>query len=84
MDIILSKIVGIPFIQRPFQKLEDPDYYGVSNSTNLRIPVQEGQDLGAWLMRPKEKDNLPSSKERWNFISSSQAISKYSEKDASE
>ena len=83
MDFVLSKIVGIPFIQRPFQKLEDPDYYGVANSTNLRIPIQEGQELGAWLMRPKEKDNLPSSKERWNFISSSQALAKYSENDKS-
>jgi len=81
MDFILSKIVGIPFIQRPFQKLEEPEYYGVGNATNLRIPVQEGQELGAWFMRPKVKENLPSSKERWNFISSSQAISKYSEND---
>ena len=81
MEFILSKIVGIPFVQRPFQKLDDPGYYGVENAVSLRIPVQEGQELGAWLIRPNKNDDSASSAERWNFISSSQAISKYQEND---
>lgn len=66
---VLSKIVCIPFVRRPFQKLNDPSYYGVTNAINLCIPVEPGQEIGAWFIRPNREDVI-GAYERWTRISS--------------
>ena len=70
----LSKIICIPFIRRPFQRLNDPNYYGIENSINLRIPVESGEELGAWFIRPHKQGSL-SSIDRWKSLSSTNVTS---------
>ena len=54
---LISEIVTIPFLKRPFQDLADPSVYGLRNATNLRIPVSGSNDqtLGAWYLKPLEE-----------------------------
>lgn len=63
VTLLMSEIVTIPFLKRPFQDLTNPLEYGLENGTNHRIPVlnfqsgddasEDGQSLGAWYFRPK-------------------------------
>ena len=66
---LLSKIICTPFLRRPFQKLETPEYYGVNNAINIRIPVADGESIGAWYIRP-DQDGRVSSDDRWKAITS--------------
>ena len=66
---IMSKIICIPFIKRPFQRLDDPNYYGIKNAVNIRIPVEPGQELGAWFIRPHDNSFEYSAERRWNEVS---------------
>ena len=70
---VLSKIICIPFIKRPYQKLQSPEYYGVTNAIDVRISVASGQELGAWFMRPYNEGNA-GSYERWKSMLSSQDL----------
>ena len=70
---VMSKIICIPFIKVPFQRLDDPKYYGIINAINLRIPVEPGQRIGAWFIRPYI-NGLVGSSERWKLIESSNLI----------
>lgn len=56
-------------MRRPFQKLETPEYYGVNNAINIRIPVEEGESIGAWCIRP-DQDGRVRSDDRWKAITS--------------
>ena len=56
-------------MRRPFQKLETPEYYGVNNAINIRIPVEEGESIGAWYIRP-DQDGRVRSDDRWKAITS--------------
>lgn len=71
---VMSKIICIPFIRRPFQRLDDPHYYGITNAINIRIPIEPGQELGAWFIRP-HIDGLVGSSERWKSVISCDEIS---------
>merc|ERR1712133_153939 len=62
----LSKIICVPFIRRPFQKLNDPDYYGVRNAINLRIPINSDYEIGTWFIRPD--DTRMRTSQRWKSI----------------
>ena len=53
---VLSKIICIPFVRRPFQKLDIPDFYKVKNAVDVRIPVTSGSEIGAWFIRPCDKN----------------------------
>ena len=58
---IIAKIICPAFLKRPFQDLNNPTYYEVSNAENIRIGLgRTGEDLGAWLIKPHHQDN-PSS-----------------------
>ena len=63
---VLSKIICIPFIRRPFQKLAYPNHYGITNAINLRVPIDSISYLGAWFIRPCNKGITTS--DRWNSI----------------
>ena len=63
---VLSKIICIPFIRRPFQKLNNPDYYGVRNAINLRIPINSDYEIGSWFIRPDNTGMCTS--QRWESI----------------
>ena len=63
---VLSKIICIPFIRRPFQKLNSPDYYGVRNAINLRIPINSDYEIGSWFIRPDDTGMCTS--QRWESI----------------
>jgi len=57
--VLLSKIICINFIKRPFQDLARPDLYDVNNAVDVRIPLVSGDEeaeLGAWFVRPFESD----------------------------
>ena len=73
---VLSKIICIPFIRRPFQKLDNPGYYGIPNAINLEIPINLSAHLGAWFIRPCDKGM--STAERWKLIVSWKELSKNS------
>ena len=69
---VLSKIICIPFIRRPLQKLDRPDYYEMRNAINLKIPINPIADLGTWYIRACDK--RMTSSERWKLIESSKEI----------
>jgi len=71
---VMTKIICIPFIRRPFQRLDDPNYYGITNAINIRIPIEPGQELGAWFIRP-HSDGLVGSTERWKSVTSRDGMS---------
>ena len=71
---VMSKIICIPFIRRPFQRLHDPNYYGIKNAINIRIPVEPGQELGSWFIRP-HSDGLAGISLRWKSITSCEEMS---------
>ena len=59
---ILSQIIVVPFVKRPFQDLENPSKYGMKNAINLRIPLSQSESespsdetIGAWLMSPVQE-----------------------------
>ena len=67
---VMSKIICVPFIRRPFQRLDDPSYYGISNAINIRVPVELGQEMGAWFIRPYSENLVVgnSTENRWKSI----------------
>ena len=57
---IVSQIICIPFFKRPFQDLDHPSAYGMKQTLNVRIAVNEKQEIGAWFMQPESKDKSDS------------------------
>lgn len=51
---LLAMIVTLPFAKRPFQRLDQPEYYGVEHAKQFKIKVNESETdyIGAWLMAP--------------------------------
>lgn len=53
MAFLVSQIISIPFIKRPFQDLAHPQRaYSLEKAMNLKIPVSSNQDIGAWFLQP--------------------------------
>ena len=49
---VVSQMICIPFFKRPFQDLSHPQAYGMKNTENLRLAVNDNQEIGAWFMLP--------------------------------
>ena len=70
LTFVMSKIVCVPFIRRPFQRLDDLKYYGICNAICIRISVEVGQEMGAWFIRPYSEHLAvgSSTKNRWELL----------------
>ena len=75
---VVSKIICIPFLKRPFQQLQNPKHYGIENGIDIRIPVENQQELGAWFVRPQVVDSATdSAMKRWKTILDCNECSKF-------
>ena len=53
MNTLISKIITVPDLKRPFQDLSYPGTsYSMKNATNLYINVNQEQYIGAWFLLP--------------------------------
>ena len=52
VSFVVSQTICIPFFKRPFQDLSHPQAYGMKKTENLRIAVNDNQEIGAWFMLP--------------------------------
>ena len=53
MNTLISKIITVPDLKRPFQDLSYPGTsYSMKNATNLYINVNQEQYIGAWFLVP--------------------------------
>ena len=54
LSLLLSQFVCIPWVRRPMQQLGDPSKYGLENTENFQIPVNDfdGEFIGAWFSHP--------------------------------
>ena len=51
--VVSKKIIPTAFFKRPCQDLSRPEKFGLSNTTNHRIPLAKSEEsLGAWLVKP--------------------------------
>ena len=64
LSFLLSQFVCIPWAKRPMQQLEDPSLYGLENSENFQIPVNdfEGEFIGAWFCHPEPRSCFASNR----------------------
>ena len=50
---VSKKIIPSAFFKRPCQDLSRPEKFGLSNTTNHRIPLAASEEsLGGWLVKP--------------------------------
>lgn len=53
MAFLVSQVISIPFIKRPFQDLSHPQKtYSLQKAMNLKITVASDQTIGAWFLQP--------------------------------
>ncbi len=50
-SLLLSQIICVPFVKRPFQDLDNPSAYDMQKAVNVRIQVDREDpnvQIGAW------------------------------------
>ena len=53
MMFLMSRIITIPFLKKPFQDLKHPTRsYAMENAMNVRINVEDDEQIGGWFLQP--------------------------------